>query len=187
MKGGVINPLVLCFAKRDSCLRKVLTQILHYGLMRPNILCSILIAMKLSCRDKSRVLFSIMLALQTSYLEPYMKQFIYITCRYCESEDLIKNGHSENGTQRYRCNACHKSFQLSYAYRAWEPGVKEQIVTQTLNSSGVRDIGRNLGISKDTVTAELKKRTCGGESVLSSSALRPARCPATDRRDYLRL
>ena len=87
-----------------------------------------------------------------------MKQLLHVTCRYCESEDLIKNGHSENGTQRYRCNACHKSFQLSYTYRAWEPGVKEQIVTQTLNSSGVRDIGRNLGISKDTVTAELKKK-----------------------------
>jgi transposase-like protein len=87
-----------------------------------------------------------------------MKQFVHITCRYCHSDDLITNGRSENGTQRYRCTACHKSFQLSSTYRAWKPGVKEQIVTQTLNRSGVRDISRNLGISQDTVTAEVKKK-----------------------------
>ncbi|MCI5133435.1 MAG: hypothetical protein D3904_18455 [Candidatus Electrothrix sp. EH2] len=36
--------------------------------------------------------------------------------------------------------------------------MKEQIETQTLNSTGVRDIGRNLGISKNTVISELKKK-----------------------------
>jgi transposase-like protein len=70
----------------------------------------------------------------------------------------VKNGHSENGTQRFLCKSCKKSFQLDYAYNAWRPGVKEQIETQTLNSSGVRDISRNLGISKSTVISELKKK-----------------------------
>jgi len=68
-----------------------------------------------------------------------------------------KNGHSENGTQRWRCNSCKKSFQLSYKYKAWEPGVKEQIMELTLNSSGVRDISRSLHINKNTVISELKK------------------------------
>ena len=88
-----------------------------------------------------------------------MKQFIQIACPCCQSDDLVKNGHSENGTQRYRCNACRKSFQWEYLYRAWLPEVKEQILEQTLNSSGIRDISRNLGISKNTVIAELKKKT----------------------------
>jgi transposase-like protein len=35
-----------------------------------------------------------------------MKQYIQITCPYCQHDDLVKNGHSENGTQRYRCKAC---------------------------------------------------------------------------------
>ena len=35
--------------------------------------------------------------------------------------------------------------------------MKEQIETQTLNSGGVRNIGRNLNISKNTVISELKK------------------------------
>ena len=87
-----------------------------------------------------------------------MKQYIQIECPFCQSDDLVKNGHSENGTQRYRCHACRKSFQWEYLYRAWLPEVKQQIEEQTLNSSGIRDMSRNLGISKNTVIAELKKK-----------------------------
>jgi transposase len=95
--------------------------------------------------------------------ESLMKQYIHIDCPYCQGDDLVKNGHSENGTQRYRCNACKRSFQWEYTYPAWLPGTKEQIETQTLNGSGVRDISRNLGIAKNTVIAELKKNTWRGQ------------------------
>ena len=86
-----------------------------------------------------------------------MNQFVHLTCRYCQSGDLIKNGHSENGTQRYRCNACGRSFQRGYTYNAWKEGTKEQIDEMTLGRSGVRDIGRTLKISPNTVVAPLKK------------------------------
>ena len=86
-----------------------------------------------------------------------MKHTQDLQCPYCASSDLQKNGHSENGTQRWRCINCRKSFQLSYRYDARKFGVKEQIVELTLNSSGVRDIGRILGINKNTVVSELKK------------------------------
>lgn len=87
-----------------------------------------------------------------------MKQYIEIRCRHCGAEDLVKNGRSENGTQRYRCNKCRKSFQHDYTYNAWKPGVKEQIEIQTLNSSGIRDISRNLSVAKNTVVSELRKK-----------------------------
>ena len=87
-----------------------------------------------------------------------MKHSQDILCPHCLSSDLQKNGHSENGTQRCRCIACRKSFQLTYRYNARKPGVKEQIIVQTMNSSGVRDISRNLGINKNTVVSELKKK-----------------------------
>ena len=57
-----------------------------------------------------------------------------IQCIHCFGSDLQKNGHSENGTQRCRCNCCGKSFQLSYRYNARVPGVKEQIIGLTLNA-----------------------------------------------------
>ena len=48
---------------------------------------------------------------------------------------------------------------LAYKYNAWKPGIKDAIIQQTLNSSGVRDIGRNLKINKNTVVAVLKKNS----------------------------
>ena len=87
-----------------------------------------------------------------------MKQYQQVFCPNCESDDLVKNGHRENGTQRYRCKSCSKSFQTDYTYNAWKPGVKDQIDEQTRNSSGVRDIGRNLKMAKGTVISHLKKK-----------------------------
>ncbi len=88
-----------------------------------------------------------------------MKQYIEISCRYCGSDDLAKNGHGKKGEQRYVCNGCGGSFRSEYTYNAWKPGVKEQIERQTPDGSGVRDVSRNLGISKNTVIAELKKKS----------------------------
>ncbi|KAA6316107.1 hypothetical protein EZS27_033540, partial [termite gut metagenome] len=42
-------------------------------------------------------------------------------------------------------------------YNARKQGIKDKIIEMTLNSSGVRDIGRVLKISKDTVVSLLKK------------------------------
>jgi transposase-like protein len=86
-----------------------------------------------------------------------MKHYHTIVCPFCSKDDLVKNGHSVTGEQRWRCNNCKKSFQLEYKYNAWKPGVKETIIQQTLNSSGVRDTGRNLRINKNTVVSVLKK------------------------------
>ena len=91
-----------------------------------------------------------------------MKHYQAIKCPTCEGTHICKNGHSENGTQRWKClnEDCERaSFQLTYTYNAHKHGVKEQIDEQTLNSSGVRDIARNLSINKNTVYNHLKKRT----------------------------
>ena len=80
-----------------------------------------------------------------------------IQCPRCTGTDLQKNGKSTNGVQRYFCKLCKKNFRLDYCYNACKPGIKEKIIELTLNSSGVRDIGRVLSISKDTVCSVLKK------------------------------
>ena len=98
-----------------------------------------------------------MLTLPTNHKSYVMKHTQDITCPFCTGFDLVKNGHSVNGTQRWRCNQCKKSFRQYYRYIACQPGIKEQIILLTLNSSGVRDIGRILGINKNTVVSELKK------------------------------
>ena len=90
-----------------------------------------------------------------------MKHYQNIKCPDCEGINVCKNGHSRNGTQRFLCqkdNCTTKSFQLNYTYNAHQRGIKEQIEEQTLNSSGVRDISRNLKIAPRTVTEHLKKK-----------------------------
>jgi transposase-like protein len=99
-----------------------------------------------------------------------MKQYLPINCPYCQRNDLVKNGQSENGPQRYRCHACHRSFQWEDTSPAWLPGTKAPIETQTLNGSGVRDISRHLGIAKHTVIAELKHTHQSRSTTLSPNA-----------------
>ena len=47
---------------------------------------------------------------------------------------------------------------LEYRYKAYEPGIKEQVVDMAINGSGVRDTARVLKISKGTVISTLKKK-----------------------------
>jgi len=88
-----------------------------------------------------------------------MVQQQIIHCPYCNATDLYKNGKSRNGIQRWYCKECKKYFQLDYLYNACKHGTKEKIIELTMNSCGVRDTGRILSISKDTVTAVLKKNS----------------------------
>jgi len=84
-----------------------------------------------------------------------------VHCPYCDTDQVVKCGKSETGKQRYLCqnDACgHRTFMLDYHHRAYLPEVKQQIIDMALNGSGVRDTGRVLGISKDTVVSALKKK-----------------------------
>ena len=83
-----------------------------------------------------------------------------VKCPFCGSEDVSLFGKTKKGTQRYICNhdeCSHKTFQLEYKYNACKPGAHERIIEMAMNGSGTRDTGRALRISKDTVTAVLKK------------------------------
>ena len=86
---------------------------------------------------------------------------IPVRCPHCDTDQVVKRGKTETGKQRYLCqndDCAHRTFLLDYSYRACLPAVKEQIIDMALNGSGVRDTGRVLGISKDTVVSALKKR-----------------------------
>ena len=86
---------------------------------------------------------------------------IKVKCPYCGSEDIVLYGKHRTGRQRYLCRneACtHKTFQVEYKNKACKPGVKEKIIEMAMNGAGTHDTGRVLGISKDTVTAVLKKQ-----------------------------
>ena len=83
-----------------------------------------------------------------------------VKCPFCGSENVGLFGKTKAGTQRYVCHntkCSHRTFQLEYKYNACKPGAHERIVEMAMNGSGTRDTGRALHISKETVTAVLKK------------------------------
>lgn len=83
-----------------------------------------------------------------------------ILCPYCQSR-VKRKGFSQTGAQRYQCLAldCRRTFQLAYAYNAYTPGVKSQIVDMAMNGNGIRDTSRVLQISPNTVLTTLKKKS----------------------------
>ncbi|MDR0613538.1 MAG: transposase, partial [Dysgonamonadaceae bacterium] len=50
-----------------------------------------------------------------------------IKCPHCGSNNLVKQGRTVNGTQKWQCNSCKKHFLPEYRYRAWQAGIKEKI------------------------------------------------------------
>ena len=84
-----------------------------------------------------------------------------IHCPKCGSTEIIKAGKSTRGTQRYRCknkDCSMKTFMLEYHHKAYEYGIKKQIIDMAINASGIRDTARVLGINKNTVISTLKKK-----------------------------
>lgn len=83
-----------------------------------------------------------------------------ICCPSCDSENIVKNGKSNAGKQRYRCRnqTCQRaSFIREFTYRGYLPKVKQQIADMAMNGSGIRDTARVLKISPTTVIEALKK------------------------------
>lgn len=51
---------------------------------------------------------------------------------------------------------------LTYRYRAYQAGIKEQAVEMAINGSGIRDTARVLKIDKNTIISTLKKSQLAG-------------------------
>ena len=84
-----------------------------------------------------------------------------VHCPLCKTDQVRKAGRNTRSEQRYcyqNTNCSTQTFMLTYRYQAYQPGIKEQIVAMAINGSGVRDTGRVLKISKDTVINTLKKK-----------------------------
>ncbi len=89
---------------------------------------------------------------------------VTVRCPFCGSEKVSKNGHNKTGKQVYNCNnpeCTHRSFVEEYTYKAYKPEVPRHVLKMAVDCTGTRATGRILGISKDTVTAILKKRKVG--------------------------
>ena len=83
-----------------------------------------------------------------------------INCPECTGSNVSKNGKNAKGEQRYICkdNTCEgKSFKLSYTYNGWVAGIGDRILDVRMDGRGIRDIAKELGVSKQKVQETLNE------------------------------
>ncbi len=73
-----------------------------------------------------------------------------IKCICCNSQ-VVRNGRSATGCQRYKCTACYKNFQASYHNKACHPNTNRYITDHVREGCGIRSIARLLKISPTTI------------------------------------
>jgi IS1 family transposase/transposase-like protein len=72
---------------------------------------------------------------------------VKVSCPHCESAKIKKNGIKKTGKQNFQCKDCKKQFQYFYRNQGADPKNQRLVLSMTLNSSGIRDIQRVLGVS----------------------------------------
>jgi transposase-like protein len=88
-------------------------------------------------------------------------------CPYCQGSDIVKNGKTPQGKQRFMCREelCQgRTFLLNYAYAGQSRQVKQQIVDMALNGSGIRDTARVLHVSTKYNDINKQRTVCWCES-----------------------
>lgn len=77
-------------------------------------------------------------------------------CKYCASENVVKNGQQPSGRKKYHCKNGKRYFQEDYAYRSYTTD-DNQILLLTKEGCGVRSTSRILNISPSTVIRRVMK------------------------------
>jgi len=83
---------------------------------------------------------------------------ITLRCQHCQSERLVRNGLAPDGRQRYLCRDCSQRSREQPRTLAYSQEAREQILRAYDERSSLRGLARTFGVSRNTVTAWLKKR-----------------------------
>jgi transposase-like protein len=82
---------------------------------------------------------------------------IVLKCPYCESENVVRNGHSPNGKQKYLCKDCKRQTRENPTSRGYSEEEKERILKAYEERSSLRGLKRTFGVERNTVSKWIKK------------------------------
>ena len=83
---------------------------------------------------------------------------VNLKCRHCTSENLVRNGKTENGKQRYFCNDCRKMSRDNPQHNGYTEQEREQILRAYQERSSLRGLTRTFGVLRNTVASWLKEK-----------------------------
>ncbi len=98
-----------------------------------------------------------------------------ITCKYCESEDQVKNGVIK-GKQRYLCKDCGRTHRDGDARVKYSPQEKLNAFAWYFEGVGMRSIERRLGVSVPLLLHWLKQAGATIEAMIKE-----AKIPETEK------
>ena len=84
---------------------------------------------------------------------------ITLKCPPCQSEELVRNGHAPNGKQKYHCNSCGRNSRDNPSSNGYSEQRREEILRAYQERSSLRGLRRTFGVSRNTVTRWIKKKT----------------------------
>ena len=82
---------------------------------------------------------------------------ITLRCPFCASDQLIKYGITPNGKRCYRCQGCGRQHREHPGSHAYSEAARARILRAYEERSSLRGLSRSFGVSRDTVSAWLKK------------------------------
>ncbi len=82
---------------------------------------------------------------------------IQITCRHCASGNIVRNGMTSNGKQRFLCKDCGRNSREGPQPNGYTGERREEIPGAYQERSSPRGLSRTFGVSRDTVAGRLKK------------------------------
>ena len=87
-----------------------------------------------------------------------VEQVQRVTCRHCQSEDVVRDGRTRNNKQRYLCRSCGRTSRDSPQESGYSEADKATILRAYQERSSLRGLERTFGVSRNTVSSWLKKR-----------------------------
>jgi transposase-like protein len=83
---------------------------------------------------------------------------VKLKCYHCGSDQLVRNGLTLTGKQRYLCSECGRTSRDDPQPNGYTEEERERILRAYHERSSLRGLSRTFGVSRNTVTGWLKKR-----------------------------
>ena len=85
-----------------------------------------------------------------------IKKSVTYECTSCSSLNIVKNGRTKKGKQKFCCNSCGAYGTLNPEVK-YPPERKEEILRAYHERSSLRGLERTFGVARQTVAKWLKK------------------------------
>jgi transposase-like protein len=79
-----------------------------------------------------------------------------LPCCHCGSENIVRNGLTTNGTQRFLCRDCGRRSRDNPQPNGYTEDEREKILRAYEARSSLRGLSRTFGVSRNTVSNWLK-------------------------------